>query len=666
MSSPPPPSSPPSDGNRPEAELLRARLDAERDGTAYWREVARQRRVEAARVQHRPVVRAAIALDRRTARQQRAVDGWYRRLSARGERAALRLAATRTRSDLGRRRRDLDEAIERADVSPVAVADRSILVIHLGAPPSVRRGHGIQVQAARPDEVDGLVAHSGADLVCLLGPWTAPLTDTWLDHLAAAVADDTAVAVPQVVHGDRRPHGATPHDLLVQSIGLIPAATAGGSPGVVALAAGERPEGTRPGETVAGTGVAGLLMSRSTWLAAGGLGIGSPTSQGGADLDATDLDAAVLDLCLRVGHRGGLVTTAPRALISDDRPIGDRSLLTTPLPPTDHRWRTLVERHGPSVLTRPAHDRDRPSVTITTATPSMKIAPRSGDWHYAQCLARALQRAGHHTRVQTIDQADATAGRVTDVHLVLRGLEPVRRTDGQRHVLWVISHPEALEAAECDAADLVVVASARFADHLRTLTDTPVAVLLQATDPEHFRPRPVDQRHQHRVTVVANSRGVDRRMVLDAITAGLAPAVYGTGWGGGVAADLVVADYIAFEDLPTVYSSAGIVLNDHWDTMRRWGFVSNRIFDVAACGVPVLSDHLPEIEELFGDLVPMWQHPDALAALVADAESDPAATRARADAARAIVLGAHTFDHRVDELMGLLAEHGLVDRQEHR
>src|SRR5690606_8834336 len=161
------------------------------------------------------------------------------------------------------------------------------------------------------------------------------------------------------------------------------------------------------------------------------------------------------------------------------------------------------------------------------------------------------------------------------------GLEPVRRTRGQRHVLWVISHPEALDAAECDAADLVVVASSRYADHLRTLTDTPVEVLLPATDADHFRPMPVEPRHHHAVTVVANTRGAERRVVSDALAAGLRPAVYGMGWESGPTAALVEADYVGFDTLPSVYSSAGVVLNDHWATMRRWGFVSNRIFDVA-------------------------------------------------------------------------------------
>ena len=643
------PSSSHPDESHLEVDDLRAQLAAERDGTAYWREVARQRRVEAARVQRRPIVRAAIALDRRTRRQQQATQDWFRRVTGRAARVAFRAEAVRRRPDREDRRRHLARLAERAEAAPAPTDPRTLLVVHLGSAPPGPNRSGVQVQAAERRDIDALVAAADAELVCLLGPWSTPVTGDWLDQLAAPVQGSTVAAVPQVVHADRGPGEATPHDLLVQSIGLVAGTAADGSPLVLAHGAGGPPDPTGPSQEVLGGTSAGLLMRRDRWVSVGGLGTGD------------DLDAAVLDLCLRVRRAGDDIRSAPASLLVDHRPIDGHRGLLSPLPHDDDRWRTLVERHGSAVLSSSDGPPGPPSVTITTATPSMKMAPRSGDWHYARCLALALRRAGHQTLVQTIDRADATAGRTSDIHLVLRGLEPVRRTAGQRQVLWVISHPEALDAAECDDADLVVVASARFAAHLRTLTDTPVEVLLQATDPEHFRARPVDPLHRHDLTVVANSRGVDRRMVTDALAAGLVPAVYGTGWDQGLGADLVVADYVDFDELPTVYSSAGLVLNDHWDTMRRWGFVSNRVFDVAACGVPIASDHLPEIDALFGDLVPMWRDSEELRAIVTKAEGDPDAARARAEAAQTLVLGAHTFDHRVAELMGLLVTHGLVD-----
>ena len=101
------------------------------------------------------------------------------------------------------------------------------------------------------------------------------------------------------------------------------------------------------------------------------------------------------------------------------------------------------------------------------------------------------------------------------------------------------------------------------------------------------------------------------------------------------------------------------MLNDHWDTMRAWGFVSNRIFDVLACGTPIISDDLPEVRRLFGDAVPTYTSVDELGSLVRQALEDPVRARANAERGRQEVLAHHTFDDRARELLGLLDRHGL-------
>jgi hypothetical protein len=294
-------------------------------------------------------------------------------------------------------------------------------------------------------------------------------------------------------------------------------------------------------------------------------------------------------------------------------------------------------------------------IAITVAAPSAKVAARWGDWHLAQALAESLRRRGHQVRLQTADRADDLSGRAGDVHLVLRGLQPVRRTAGQRHVLWIISHPEAIDDGELDAADLVLVASPGFADRLRQRTSTPVEVMLQATDHRRFRPRPVDPVHRHDVTIVAKTREVLRPVVSDALAAGLRPAIYGGGWRGLVDPGLVVADHIDNEALPVVYSSAGVVLNDHWRTMRAWGFASNRLFDVLACGTPVISDPVDGMDELFDRAVLEYHSPDELRALVDEVLADPEAARQRAERGRKVVLANHTFDHRARQLLDCVA-----------
>ncbi len=496
--------------------------------------------------------------------------------------------------------------------------------------------------------MNALVDASDAALVCLVGPTTEPLHPRWVDRLRSAVGATTVAAVPLVLHPERPLREATAHDLLVRAAGLavdvVDGALRGRGP--------PRRRAARPGRHRASTWPPGrppaLMVDRSAWLAVGGLGA------------AADLDAAVFDLCTRLADLGS-IRCVPAAVVVDHAPVRSAAELGGPLTPESRAWQRLVDAHGPALVRRArAVDPGRWTVAITTATPSRKIAPVSGDWHYAGLFADALRRAGHSPRLSTIDEADGLADRSCDLRVVLRGLEPVRRTPGQRHVLWVISHPEALEAAECDAADLVVVASHRYATHLRTLTDTPVEVLLQATDPGHFRPVTPSTAHRHRVTVVANTRGFSRAAVADAIAGGLGPAVHGSGWEGLVAPSAICADYVPFESLPTVYASAEVVLNDHWETMRRWGFLSNRLFDVLACGTPVVSDDLPEVHEVFGDLVPTWETPDQLRDVVVSLLADPRRTAERVAAARALVLGTHTMDHRVAELTELLERHDLV------
>jgi spore maturation protein CgeB len=155
------------------------------------------------------------------------------------------------------------------------------------------------------------------------------------------------------------------------------------------------------------------------------------------------------------------------------------------------------------------------------------------------------------------------------------------------------------------------------------------------------------------------TRHVFRPVVASAIEAGLRPAIYGGGWHEFVDDELVVAEFVRNEDLPVVYSSVGVLLNDHWDTMQAWGFVSNRLFDALACGTPIVSDHLPELEDLFGDAVATYTDASSLGRAVERALDDPVAARRRADAGRDEVLAHHTFDHRASELLAALARHGL-------
>jgi len=106
-----------------------------------------------------------------------------------------------------------------------------------------------------------------------------------------------------------------------------------------------------------------------------------------------------------------------------------------------------------------------------------------------------------------------------------------------------------------------------------------------------------------------------------------------------------------------VYSSAGIVLNDHWQDMREHGYISNRVYDALACGTLVLSDEVPGLAERFGDAVVCFSSPEQLHEQIDRLLADPQECRRRGELGRELVLERHTFAHRVDELLAMLDEH---------
>ncbi len=638
---------PPPGKAAPEVSDLQLELDAERAAVGYWRRVALQRSEEFAALGRRRSVRALLAAERSLAPIMARARSAQRRARSAAERLALSAGALRR---TGARRSPEPRAVSGSMLVPTSERRVAVLVVGAGEPGWVGTlRSGVEVtRAAQPSSATPAIARtiaaSAPDLVGVVAGTTEPLDPDWLDRLAAAIEGSVVAAVPLLVHPRRPLHRATAHDGLVRAAGVGLRLAADGTPQAEALGAGTTPG--RYGRVVdvdAGSGAA-LLVDRAAYEAAGGLAA------------AEDLDTAVVELCARLRERGGRTVLVPGAAVVDHRSVRARRELTFAVDPTGPGWAAAIHRSG-AVLRRVADLRPRPPLrlAVTVAAPSAKVAPRWGDWHVGEALAGSLRRLGHEVRLQTADSADDLASRSCDVQLVLRGLQPVRRTGGQWHVLWIISHPETIDDEELDAADLVLVASQRFADHLRRRTDTPVDVLLQATDHRRFRPHPVDPAHRHNVTIVAKTRDVLRPVGADALAAGLRPRIYGGGWQRLVDPALVAADHVDNEVLPIVYSSAGVVLNDHWRTMRAWGFVSNRLFDVLACGTPAISDPVDGLEELFDGAVLEYATPSELRVLVYDVLADPAGARQRVERGRKVVLANHTFDHRVRQLIDSLA-----------
>lgn len=245
-------------------------------------------------------------------------------------------------------------------------------------------------------------------------------------------------------------------------------------------------------------------------------------------------------------------------------------------------------------------------VSIKVPVPCDKEKQYWGDYHFAKDLQEALKSLGYSVRIDIIPDW-YKHHTLDEVVIVLRGKSEYITDASHINILWNISSPECVEIEEYNRYDVIFVASKQYATQLAPMVKPPVHPLLQCTNPRRFY---LDNRSdfETKLLFVGNSRKQRRTAVMAAVENSLPIEVCGREWEGIIPDNFIKTTYIKNEDLRQYYSSAEIVLNDHWETMKKNGFINNRIFDAGCCESVVLSDYSDELNDVFGDLVPSYKN----------------------------------------------------------
>lgn len=306
---------------------------------------------------------------------------------------------------------------------------------------------------------------------------------------------------------------------------------------------------------------------------------------------------------------------------------------------------------------------DRQIWVIKCPAPDEKKV-RWGDYAYAVALKRYLDRLGMYTIIQMHEDWDCPED--ADVVLVLRGREfyrPDRRNPKCLYIMWNISHPEMVTTEEYELYDVICVGSLRYAKELKEKLSIPVIPFLQCTDTELFYPdKEMEQYRGQDYIFIGNSRGVARPCVLWAVKDKLPLKIWGSGWKAMLGPDkkLVRDVFIENSEIPALYRTARVTLNDHWKDMLDYQFVNNRIFDALACGLPVISDCCDELREIFPDAVLYYSNKEEFENCVKMIETDYDAIKAKVDAQWPMIQEKYSFEARAKELVEIAEKYGHV------
>jgi spore maturation protein CgeB len=120
--------------------------------------------------------------------------------------------------------------------------------------------------------------------------------------------------------------------------------------------------------------------------------------------------------------------------------------------------------------------------------------------------------------------------------------------------------------------------------------------------------------------------------------------------------NIYFAWHVAPGDHPAFYCSSRWTLNVTRQAMSAMGYCpSGRLFEAAACGTPIISDHWEGLDHFFEpdrEIVVARSTTDTIAALELDDEERIAIARA----ARERVLAEHTAEHRATELEAIIED----------
>lgn len=302
---------------------------------------------------------------------------------------------------------------------------------------------------------------------------------------------------------------------------------------------------------------------------------------------------------------------------------------------------------------------------LTTSVGSIRVAikcpaPLSngkdwGDYHFAQSLASALRRVGCVVRVDLREDWDCALSDTDEVVIMLRGIKDLKPKPHQKNILWLISHPEDVSTQEINKYDQVYVASALHAEILEKQCKVPVEYMPQCTDIGRFKFDPASVSNpKDRAVFVGNSRGVLRDTVRWTIEHSLDIHIYGSGWKPFISDKRLKGKKVPNSVLGEFYASSRLVLCDHWEDMRRLGYISNRVFDVLAVGGNLAVDPVEGLSDLLPrEAYKVYSNGEELASLVKNSEEVNLDRRAEI---AAYIAENHSFDARARTIMRKLRE----------
>lgn len=253
---------------------------------------------------------------------------------------------------------------------------------------------------------------------------------------------------------------------------------------------------------------------------------------------------------------------------------------------------------------------------------------------------------------------DPPAGDVNLLISLLDSYDVRRGPDGAFTVAWVRNWVDRWTDQEWfESYNLVVTSSHKASSLIATKSTFAPTVIPMATNPTRFQPGPPDPGFESDYVFTGNNWGPGRGVIAALeVEPGEQFLLFGKDWDADPRTARHWRGTVTYQELPKVYRSTKIVLDDTASPTKPYAFLNGRVFDALASGALVLTDNVEGSREMFDGLLPSFSDRRELRLQLDRFLTDEAERSSRVAALRQRVLERHSYASRPREFIGLALE----------